>query len=122
MRLLVLDDDDDLRELLCVFAESVGAERCTCAASFEQLRAAANDALSCDVAILDVNLGPAAPSGVDAYEWLREHRFAGEIVFLTGHARSHPLVRRALALPGVRVLEKPIDVEVLRALVQGRAP
>lgn len=121
MRILVLDDDDDLRELLCLFAENAGAEGCTVAASFDQLRAAEGDALSCDVAILDVNLGPGVPSGVDAYEWLREHRFAGKIVFLTGHARSHPLVRRALALPDVRVLEKPIDADELRCLMKGCA-
>jgi hypothetical protein len=42
------------------------------------------------------------PAGVDAYGWLQEHGFSGPVVFLTGHARSHPWVRRAQRFPAVR--------------------
>ena len=43
--------------------------------------------------------------------------FDGEIVFLTGHAPSHPAVARAAGL-GVRVLSKPVETAELRALVE----
>jgi hypothetical protein len=50
---------------------------------------------------------------------LRARGFRGRIVFLTGHARSYPAVQRACSLDHARVLQKPVDVAELRALVSG---
>lgn len=73
--------------------------------------------LACRVAILDVNLGEGQPTGVDAYEWLRAHSFAGSVVFLTGHAPTHPAVALAVK-SGARVLAKPIKIDELHALLK----
>jgi DNA-binding response OmpR family regulator len=113
---LLLDDDDDLREAIGDLLGLFGA-RCLALPSVAELNAAAASALRCRLAILDVNLGDGQPSGVDAYEWLRAHDFRGRIVFLTGHAATHPAVARAAGL-GVRVLAKPIESSELRALVE----
>jgi DNA-binding response OmpR family regulator len=125
-RVLVLEDDDDLRTLLCDILVASGAKACVSAASFEAMTRQKEQVLGCELALLDVNLGSRVPSGLDAYHWLREHGFAGRIVFLTGHARSHPLVRQAHELTQVRVLSKPVDTKVLMALVRdidgSRAP
>ena len=43
-------------------------------------------------------------SGLDAYRWLRQFGFRGEVVFLTGHAAHHPLVEQARALGKAKVL------------------
>lgn len=114
----MLDDDDDLRELLCLTLERAGTD-CLSASSVAELTREADRALRCHVAILDVNLGPGAESGIDAYRWLREHEFSGRIAFLTGHARSHPLVQEARSIGDVLVLEKPVPPDVLSALVAG---
>ena len=58
------------------------------------------------------------PSGLDAYLWLRKHGFHGRIVFLTGHAGSHPLVVEASRLGDADVVAKPISAEVLRSLLE----
>jgi CheY-like chemotaxis protein len=119
VRVLLLDDDEDLREVMGDVLQAFSHERLV-VDSFLHLVAAAERALACDVAILDINLGPAVPSGIDAYHWLRERGFAGKIVFLTGHAQSLGQVAamgRELA-DGVRVMRKPITLEDLEQLLR----
>jgi DNA-binding response OmpR family regulator len=117
-RVLVLEDDDDLRTLLCELVVASGAKACVSAPSFQAMVRQKEQVLGCELAILDVNLGSGLPSGLDAYQWLRENAFAGRIVFLTGHARYHPLVRQAHELAQVRVLTKPVNTKELMALVR----
>jgi DNA-binding NtrC family response regulator len=112
---LVLDDDDDLRETLAELIELFGY-RCVSAASLAQVVTQRDAALGCDLAILDINLGPGEPSGIDVYHWLKHEHFAGTVLFLTGHARNHPLVRAACQV-GARMLEKPISATELRFLL-----
>lgn len=124
-RVLVLEDDDDLRPLLCDLLVGAGAQACVGAGSFDEMVSRQEQVLGCGLALLDVNLGGGVPSGLDAFHWLKAHQFPGRIVFLTGHARSHPLVRQARELTGTQVLSKPVDAKVLMALVRephGSAP
>lgn len=107
---LLLDDDPDLRTMLCELFMSQGA-RSTGVGSLDEMKKLA-DGMSFDLAILDVNLGAGQPSGVDAYRWLKAQSFAGRVIFLTGHARSFPGVAEAYAM-GVKVLEKPVSIEAL---------
>jgi len=44
------------------------------------------------------------------------------IVFLTGHAQSHPTVERARHLSGARVYEKPITIGELRSIAEEEEP
>jgi FixJ family two-component response regulator len=119
LALIFLDDDDDLRGAMSEMMEVFGHE-CVCVASYEGLVALGERVLTARLAILDINLGPGRPSGLDAFRWLRAHRFAGAIVFLTGHARSHPLVAEATRMGQARLLEKPIHPEDLDALLTGQ--
>ncbi len=114
----MLEDDNDLRTLLCDLLVLSGAKACVSAGSVEAMVRQKDQVLGCELALLDVNLGSGAQSGLDAYHWLRENGFGGRIVFLTGHARSHPLVRKAYELSQAQVLSKPVDVKVLMALVR----
>ena len=72
------------------------------------------------VAILDINLGPNVPDGVDAFNWLMDHGFQGKILFFTGHARTNPLVAQAVR-NGVEILEKPVHPDKIVSTVT-RAP
>jgi CheY-like chemotaxis protein len=116
-RVLVLEDDEDLRAILCELLALAGVEDCLPVGSLEALRRRREEALGCELALLDINLGAGVPSGLEAYQWLRESGFQGRTLFLTGHARSHPLVRQAHELTHAQVLSKPIDAEALLALV-----
>lgn len=118
-RVFVLDDDDDLRFLLSTVFEQFGAEKCLAFASLNDLRANAESALHCDLAVLDVNLGNGKPTGLDALAWLTENHFRGRIAFLTGHARANPDLLTAVENNGVQIYEKPITVEKLQQMFEG---
>lgn len=115
--MLLLDDDQDVVESLAEVVESLYERRCVTTHSLGELIERRQEALGCDVAILDINLGSGRPSGIDAYHWLLREGFSGRIVFLTGHALSQPLVAQARQLGQVRVLQKPMQVAQLMAIV-----
>ena len=118
MNALLLDDDNDLLE---VIADLLAARDCRSllAQSVEELKALGSQALEADVAVLDINLGPRQPSGLDAYDWLVSEKFQGRILFLTGHAHTHPLVARAQSLRQATVLDKPMGAKPLLDAILG---
>jgi DNA-binding NtrC family response regulator len=120
IEVVILDDDDDVRESVADLLESTASCRVHKAESVAELVRLDRTALACRVAILDINLGPSVPSGVDALRWLTDHRFAGRVIFLTGHARGLPLVEEAYRM-GVEVLSKPLGIDQLVALIEGDA-
>jgi len=115
---LYVEDNDDLRELVVELVTCVLKRRCVGVGSYEQLVTLGQDALRCRVAILDINLGPDRPSGIDAYAWLRGKGYTGRIVFLTGHASTHPLVVEAARIGDAEIFSKPIDPDRLRYIVE----
>jgi DNA-binding NtrC family response regulator len=117
-KVLILDDDPDLRDTLGEVITGIFQHPFVAAASYDDLVALGRRALDCELAILDVNLGPDRPSGVDAFEWLRAQGFQGRIAFLTGHARSHPAVQRASRLQTASVHQKPMSLEQLGSLLE----
>lgn len=119
--ILLLDDDDDLRQSLGDMLRRLRIAELVAVPDVASLIALGPRALACQLALLDVNLGPDQPSGLDAYQWLVDSNFVGRIVFLTGHARSHPMVLRAGEHPSVRVLQKPIGLVAIRELLQEKA-
>jgi FixJ family two-component response regulator len=115
---LFLDDDDDLRTTFSDLVRTIFARECHGIGSHRDLVALGERALHCSVAILDINLGPESPSGLDAYGWLRHHGFEGRIVFLTGHATSHPLVVEARRLGDAEVVSKPVSLDRLTTMLE----
>jgi len=115
---LVVDDDEDLRETVSEVFRFAGVERRVLAASLTEVERQAEAALASALAILDVNLGEGEPTGVDVSRWLRERGFAGTIVFLTGHAASDTRVVAAAAVPNTRIVAKPISLSGLLALAE----
>jgi FixJ family two-component response regulator len=114
----VVDDDEDLRDavlgLVTMLMHGPGLALPGLAGMI------ANEAavLHSKLVILDINLGPGKPSGVEAFRWLKSRSFGGHIVFLTGHARSQPLVVEACAVGEAKVYQKPIGIADLRAIVR----
>ena len=116
---LYVEDNDDLRELVVELVTLVLKRRCVGVGSYEELAALGEEALGASVAILDINLGPDRRSGIDAYTWLRDQRYKGRIVFLTGHASTHPLVVEAQRIGDAEIFSKPIEPDRLRSIVEG---
>lgn len=115
---LFLDDDDDLRATFIDLVRTIFARECHGIGSHRDLIALGERALRCGVAILDINLGPEVPTGIDSYGWLRKHGYEGRIVFLTGHAASHPLVMEARRLGDAEVVSKPVSLVALTSLLE----
>jgi DNA-binding NtrC family response regulator len=116
---LYVEDNDDLRELVVELVTDIFDRRCVGIGSYEEMVALGDDALECSVAILDINLGADRRSGIDAYLWLRSQGFTGRVVFLTGHASTHPLVVEAQRIGDAEIFSKPIDADRLRFIVEG---
>lgn len=112
---VVVDDDDDLLDAVAELVEETTKRRVWKARSVAELMKLGSHALDCELAILDVNLGADAPSGLDALNWLTERQFKGRALFLTGHARSYQDARTSTTVP---VLSKPISGEDLLALLE----
>jgi FixJ family two-component response regulator len=115
--ILILEDDDDMRTALDDVVSTLLGWPCLSVASYHELLERREEALGCRMALLDVNLGADQPSGLDALDWLRMQGFRGEVVFLTGHAQSDPLVQQTLERGTARLMEKPIGLQQLSALL-----
>ena len=116
---LFLEDNDDLRQTCVELITVVLKRRCVGVGSYKELVALGSEVLACDAAILDINLGPNQPSGIDAYTWLRHTGYPGRIVFLTGHASTHPLVIEATRIGDAEIFSKPIDADQIQSIVEG---
>jgi DNA-binding NtrC family response regulator len=116
-RVLVVDDDRNLRVSLTQFLETNEAVRVSAVSSLSEVQALGQAAMEFDLAILDINLGLESPSGLDVFHWLRSHHFRGRVVFFTGYAKTHPLVAQAMTFPGIVICEKPMDVGQLLDLI-----
>lgn len=111
-RAVFLDDSEDLQKLMALLLKAKFGMECLCFSNLSQLQSRREEVMDRDLAILDINLGPNQPSGLEAYRWLKDHDFKGKVVMLTGHAVTNPLVAAALQ-SGVEVFEKPLKAEVL---------
>jgi FixJ family two-component response regulator len=110
---LIVDDDYDLRTTLSDIMQLMCDADCLVFPDVASLERAGESALSCEVAIIDVNLGAGKPNGVDAYRWLVSHGFTGRIVFLTGHAGASTLVKEAIDSGTAAFVQKPASIRTL---------
>jgi len=54
-----------------------------------------------------------------ANAWLRDRGYTGRIVFLTGHASTHPLVVEAQRIGDAEIFSNPVEPDRLRSIVKG---
>lgn len=116
---LFVEDSDDLRETFVELITVVVGRRCIGVGSYREVVALGNTVLECSAAIIDINLGAGQPSGIDVYQWLRRVGYTERIVFLTGHASTHPLVTEAARIGDAEILSKPVNLEQIRLMVEG---
>jgi len=114
---LFVDDDEDLCEMMRAILSRLDAYRVVVARSLRDVEAQRTEAITCNLAILDINLGSDQPSGVKVYEWLEREGFTGRAIFLTGHAANDPRVQEAARLTGSVIASKPLSLTELRDLI-----
>lgn len=107
-----LEDNEELREVLSEVTKSELGEESLTFGCFEDLVERRSDVLQTKMAILDINLGCEQATGVEVFHWLKEQGYAGKICFLTGHARSHPMVQAACDI-GAEIWAKPMYANTL---------
>jgi CheY-like chemotaxis protein len=114
---LVVDDDADLVRIMGLVLDKAGVPY-VAAHSLAEVEALDAHLHDITTALLDVNLGEGEPTGIDVAAWVHGHQPDARIVFMTGHASDHPLVRAAAGIDGA-VLTKPINTERLIGVARG---
>jgi FixJ family two-component response regulator len=119
--ILFVDDSCDICQVIEVMCQSLPEVECICVTSMSAVLERTAQVLQTRLAILDVNLGPGEPSGVEIYRWLKGQNYSGKIVFLSGHTRTDPQVVEATRIPGVDFFQKPMGFSQIEALILGKA-
>ena len=114
----LVDDSRELRFLFDILIkQELGVPVIGCP-SLKDVMQHRDEVLNSQAIIIDINLGPGEPDGVEVYRWIRDQKYDGQIFFFTGHAAEAPQVRVA-AKTGVPVLEKPLSAIELIDVVKG---
>lgn len=106
LSVLIVDDDPTARKSLSRILMNVG-----CAVSTASNVAGAIDSLKSikfDVVILDIVLSEGAGSGIDVFEYIREHHVASKVFLAT--ACDDERVGKMVALRPDRTFPKPIEI------------
>jgi PAS domain S-box-containing protein len=116
-RILVIDDDAEVREFLMEALGEIGHEVETCSGGAEGLERL--DTFSPDLVLLDYAMP--GMNGADVARAIVARRPGQRIVFITGYAESERIDALGGDLP---VLRKPFSMDALVALIpdQGRGP
>lgn len=117
-KILLLDDDKDLCLLMGMALQDFGAEEYNFVHSYEEFVALPPEKLHADVYFLDINLGHSRKTGIDVFDWLREHHPESKIIFFTGHAHNFPELQTRLKLPHVQLLQKPLELSTLEKILK----
>ena len=121
-RVLLVDDDEDMRAAMDEALRRLGVRHLVEAGSLRDVEDQREDALGCQLAVVDINLGYGEPTGINVFEWLESQGFTGRIVFLTGHGSQDPRVKHAASLAGSQIASKPITTAKLRDMIEGASP
>jgi DNA-binding NtrC family response regulator len=116
LSLLVVDDDQTVRETLVEFFEALGHVARGAGTATEGRRLVAEHAP--DVVLVDLRLPDA--SGLTLFEALRADDPGLGVIFLTGHADVATAVE-AMRRGAVDFLEKPVDLQALEGAVSRAA-
>lgn len=116
---LFVDDDADLCAVMKDTVLGLGASDCITVGSLNEVERLGSELFKCHLAVLDINLGPDQPTGVEVFHWLTDNGFKGHVVFLTGHAHDDPRAMAAAAITRTVVLSKPISTQSLQKLIAG---
>jgi two-component system response regulator YesN len=116
-KILLLDDDMDLCLLMGMALKDLGVVEYSYVNSYEEFVSLPPERYKVDVFFLDINLGFSSKTGIDAFDWLREHHPESNIIFFTGHAHNFPELQTRLKFPKVQLLQKPLELVTLEQII-----
>ena len=111
-KLLIVDDELDVREFARNFFRKRGIETSVAASGTEALELIANDPP--DLVLLDVRMGEM--TGIDVLRRLRESNNAVKVAMVSG-LEDEQIVKDALALGALGFIHKPLILEELEKVV-----
>ncbi len=115
-KVLVVDDEEDVRAMLAEFLEAQGFEVLAAANGLESLLHVKR--ARPDVVVLDLNMPRLG--GLEALKRIRHFDPAITVVIITGEQNPEPR-ERALAMGAARVLVKPFTLDALLQALGGEA-
>ena len=114
LRFLVVDDNEDIRDVFCRLVERAGHVASTAADGQEAVEVLEREAF--DVMLLDLTMP--RMNGVDVVRWMREHADvapATKVVVISAWAGEHRAVLQELGV--VTVMQKPLRIQQLTDLI-----
>ncbi len=111
--ILVVEDDELLRALVCDVLEMSGYSVRTAASPEEAL----GEAAKCQIDLVITDVVMPGLTGVDLAERIREHHPRLQILFMSGYT-DRALVARGVLEPGVNFISKPFSNRALTALAR----
>ncbi len=115
-RVLIIDDEPGIREVLKQILEDEGHQVCTAEDGYQGLAILAEDAM--DVVLLDVRLPNMG--GIDVLAAIREKHADTETIMISGHANID-LAVHAVKMGAFDFLEKPLDLHKTATAVANAA-
>ncbi len=112
-RILIIEDDDEMRSLLKDFAEEAGFEADCAANGFEAFRKIENKAF--DLIISDIRMP--GLTGLDILPRMRKLQPQAYIILITAFG-GEEINRKSIARGADAYLEKPIRFDRLRTLIE----
>jgi two-component system cell cycle sensor histidine kinase/response regulator CckA len=109
-----VDDEDAIRRVATRLLTREGYTVVACANGPDALRAVEDPTSDIYAAMLDVVMPEM--SGFELFRQLRERRPSLPVVFVTAYADQEHFAR--IRGPGVRLLEKPFEIERLAAVIR----
>ncbi len=114
LRFLVVDDNEDIRDVFCRLVERAGHEAATAVDGMDAVETLQGETF--DVMLLDLTMP--RMSGVDVVRWLREHPEVApdvRIVVISAWAGEHRAVLQELGIE--TVMQKPLRIQQLTDLI-----
>ena len=114
LRFLVVDDNEDIRDVFCRLVERAGHVASTAADGQEAVEVLERE--SFDVMLLDLTMP--RMNGVDVVRWIRAHPDVAptmRIVVISAWAGEHRAVLQELGV--VTVMQKPLRIQQLTDLI-----
>ena len=115
-RILLIDDDDDVREVLSRFLQEHGYEVSTATCGDEALASMMEDPP--DLALLDLSMP--GLSGLDVMRWMKEQHIDVPIIAISGHPAASMIVPDSLRLGAEDFISKPFDLAVVGKKLEER--
>lgn len=115
LRFLVVDDNEDIRDVFCRLIERAGHDASTASDGQEAVQVLERE--SFDVMLLDLTMP--RMNGVDVVRWIRAHPEVAptmRIVVISAWAGEHRAVLQELGV--VTVMPKPLRIQQLTGLIE----